>query len=778
MKFIQTYSIEEYNFGTQTITAIVSDSFADLFSITDGIESDILLFENVKEDLSTKEDTFALDELSFSIDEFACSSENDKNLLSFILESNNSEKNRYISIYFGEVNLENRLFLGKIHTDFSGDDKLWFSEEFDININPIRVYKFKALTLNYSLLDKVFLTKPIMKNGTVITVSGIQLNQGLYSLLNSPGIQTLFNAEFTEKLSYRNAYFQPLGRLWWIVSLYLELSSLILTELEGTEVEYNLLESELGFEVNAVAFDFYNKFINVFKTKRLALKLTSGLQGEDWSSVLIHRRMIDPSYGNAQVNTPETPDELFANELYYDELPFSFKSLNTVTEIIVALAKNLGCFLDIKVNDLNVFNLKFINRSSLVEDDFTYLIGASEAKIDTSYDYNREEVIYYANANNWADDGISKIDNNKGELKYGTSILSLKYTEKEKKKLLLSSSVVFVTGDSWKGTIPDSSGFAPLNIIFENELISVDLHHIERIHTGIYVATQVFEDDLITEFGAEQIIFRPALQIYTQVQGKDQIFPTLSAYITYLNNYDKGFYQTEYDITIPYWNGFSKNTDGSLPKWSNLKKGSKILLSEEVKTLIDGEFINETVTREYVVVSITRSLDKPETKLKLQSSNRFAQTQWAGIVDDVNDLTTNIIIGPAEGSPAFAIENNSKPYVIEDGETIGAGEATALKFNGKIVKGINHTSQNAEVNGIALIGGTGGETINVIEEGQIGFPFYEFVEGKVFLRKSTGLNLSQIPLEVNTAEENRYTILGNAVSENTLEINIREYILQ
>jgi len=151
----------------------------------------------------------------------------------------------------------------------------------------------------------------------------------------------------------------------------------------------------------------------------------------------------------------------------------------------------------------------------------------------------------------------------------------------------------------------------------------------ERLHTGLYIKTKPMEPTQIGRIGQTDI-WRPASRIYTKANDADLDFDSLAKYVNYILSRDKHYYETEYNLTVPFWNGFSKSEDGSYASWKNIKLGSKIKLAETVKRFDNGSWIEEEIQRDYVVVGIEINLQKPETKLKLHNLERFAFGWWEG----------------------------------------------------------------------------------------------------------------------------------------------------
>ena len=130
----------------------VSDSYSEIFSLSGGVETDIFSVGSLKQDLNLSESKFAIDELDFSINQASCKTDNDRNALAFTLEC--KDKFRVCAVFFIKgseaPNNDNLLFLGSLNNKVSGDDLYWSSLPFGTLINPIREYKFSALSLDIS----------------------------------------------------------------------------------------------------------------------------------------------------------------------------------------------------------------------------------------------------------------------------------------------------------------------------------------------------------------------------------------------------------------------------------------------------------------------------------------------------------------------------------------------------------------------------------------------------------------------------------------------------
>src|SRR5574344_328076 len=261
MKFYQTYFIDEYKFGKKGITFIVSDNYSELVSVAGGVQTDIVSIENFKQDLNLSEAEFAVDELSFSVNGAAANKETDANCLAFLLEAKSSQ--RFVALYLGNygsvLSSDNLLFLGKIDNKVTGDDLKWTGGNFATLINPIRVYKFSALSLDIALLeDCVF-------NGDVYNANSVRVDNIYDRLKGADGeytaITDLCDRYYILSNRYKNDvinYNLPhIIDLYQALNLYLTNASAMLEDLYGTSITFNLLDTDLPFKAAATNYEIH-----------------------------------------------------------------------------------------------------------------------------------------------------------------------------------------------------------------------------------------------------------------------------------------------------------------------------------------------------------------------------------------------------------------------------------------------------------------------------------------------------------------------------------------
>jgi hypothetical protein len=230
-------------------------------------------------------------------------------------------------------------------------------------------------------------------------------------------------------------------------------------------------------------------------------------------------------------------------------------------------------------------------------------------------------------------------------------------------------------------------------------------------------------------------------------------------------------------LTVPYWNAFSKNADGSNSSWKNIKLGSKVKIAETVKRFHNGNWLEEDIQRDFVVVGIEINLQKPETKLKLHSLERFAYGWWEGNEGLLPSFIMSNLNSKYVAEDSTIVQN----YEIEEGEEILLGDAVMLLQSGRIAKSKSRSIYNNKTIGIAKESGSGNESILVQISGRVVSDSYAFTNiGKqVYARtNSNGLNIFENILDSPNYSEDMVICLGTIDSPNSFILKIAEFIYE
>ena len=800
MNYRQTYKFREDGLGWQSVLFVVSDDYNELYSVI-GNETDIFLLENIKQDLNTEEGRFAIDELTFSINQASCKDDNDLKALFFVMDASDIRVNRYCAIFFDdEPNIDSLMFIGKVNSKLSGEDLLWRSEEYKVNIDPLREYSFTALSFDISILEEARITGDIYK---IVDNQEIRIDN-ISERWEANDLQA-YKDVFKHRLFYgldRNVigalvtqYFRPLGNIYDVLNKYLELSENIINEKLNIPMTFNLLNSSLGISLQPTGYDVYSYGDNQnpiprseWIPKQVQNTVDAEITNDSTKAIYIHYKLVNP-----YIHKMLPFNVNLANSISNTNRQNSFYAFSSVADILFEIAKSFACYVRLTYKAGDNIDIEFLSRGALYENNYTYIIGVNDANFDTSSIQITKKNRYYSTSNNYAKDGFDRFaeDSSRNPIVSNSyeEDFKLRSFEKEKynleyEKLIFSISPTLFTGAN---RLPFTH-CEPLNFLpsptyvikesWEEPHQITDKDNIllpsEYLHSGIFIELPQAPESEVNTFLNGHKVVRPASGLVTKIDGVNKHFNSLHDYVNETMARDKQYYEIEYSITVPYWNGFAKSENGSNPNWRNIKLGSKIQLSEVVKRYINNNWTTQRITRDYVVVGIERNLQQPETKLKLHSLERFAYGYWDGALSDLPDDEFSMI--PTD---KFVGIDYVEYEIHDDANPINCGDAVMIVDSNKIARTINISEYYGKTIGIALEAGEAGDFIKVQISGRVVCNDYNFAQptGQVFARiNNYGLNVTETILPEAITTENMVIILGKKVSNNSFILDIKEFI--
>jgi hypothetical protein len=830
MTFKQQYQFTEYGLGKTSVRFLVTDKWEDVFKSdieleqyeydeqVDGFDVNIFQLQSVKQDLTIESGKYAVDQLNFSINQSSCRTEQDINAMSFCNDAANVNYNRICAVFMlaeGAVpSTDTLLFVGKIDYKISATDKIWSSSKWSGVINPIREYKYTSSTFDISMLEKCKLTERIAdyEDNTITNVMTRLLADDTFR---------------TNTFAYRNCYKStantqiyhcPTGSLFDIINNYLSIASEVIKELldlsdfilsfkesslgiKVAPVEFNLKTDEDGYDTGMLLTDGMGMYVNA--TTRIELIVRASESEDGKSNPYLHQRMVATAYG-ARYTDPDIMEKAY-----------SFESKKNVSDILFEIAKDFACYVFSTLKSATEIELELRPRSTLVENEYTYLIGVKDANIDAGSTINEKDNAFYANANNytmeeweennkhWFDASVVSGDivspkpgfpngdlyaskenlSDKTNLVYEQNGINKERDGVDVQKLMLSTSPIywrFFSTGTYYPVYPLNTTYLYSDdykgvcfMLFHGAL--VPLPALERIHTGIYVKN-----------GTD---YRFASGIYVKINNVDCYFENLSKYVEYCIKRDRQYYESEYQLTVPFWSGFSKNVDGSDYGWKKLLLGSKIKLTEEVRHYV-GHWVDEDVDTDYVVVSKEINLQKPETKIKLHYAGRFAFGFNATAITP-KENGYNEQFQPV-GTPVIVTQR----YVVQIGCTLKKGDAVRILENNKIKKAYSISDDSIfdddgyvivagkQVVGVCLadIVGDGTTQVEVQISGEFINPDYVWNlsgNGFVYCRATDDTPIPNVidePLTDKTSDEDSYIVMGKMTGEYSFIIGMGEYI--
>ena len=461
MTFYQEHIVQEAGFGTQTIRITVSDSVSGLYlkNVECNYECDCIKTDSTKETLTLADNKFGIGEMKFDINGAATlNSDGNKFVNAFLLEADDRTKSRFIAIFFNPPEqsdpdyktklLANVVFRGKINYNIQGKDIDWKGAIYSGTINPLRDWSFQALSIDFSLLEKILINDRI-------TLDGGTSIRGIFGHIdggsppdNAERITTIeTDAIFKPRLAYQgypesypwNYYTDPawfynhfyrLGSLFKAIQLLFNKGADILNGIyPGQNFTITLLESTLTLKVQPIGFGLTKRNLYVpypgatlpvpqidikandapciySVAKNIQLKITQGNDNEIAddlvSPIFFHERMFDYSLNIDSMSWSATRGET--------EKSFGFRQYNNLSELLFEIARSLRCFVNLNLTPNNDIQVQFISVDGIVEANNTELIDVNDASINLSGNSNEgKPTTYYALANNLAMDGIDCI---------------------------------------------------------------------------------------------------------------------------------------------------------------------------------------------------------------------------------------------------------------------------------------------------------------------------------------------------------------------------------
>jgi hypothetical protein len=742
----QTNSWREDGYGEVTILFVVSETYAGLFmsSIT---EANIFELEDVKRKINRGSGGSLETELNLSIDEAKVKTTSDIAALNFVKAAIDPAIKRFAAIFINTGSAgspNNSLFTGLLQPEFEGEDHVWSGSDYDTVITPISRWSvqskpysevaFEAVPMS-DLIDEIsdtwIATNVYDRNGYFQNIDGgkttqvkieqlVSLDKVLRELadqmetkLNTGGFGSI-NLVFDES---------PLPGRWfparWFTSL--ESEYLYARYIESGETEW--------------ISSYYNVF-KCFSDDGIALKLNP-----DGSSSTDEQAFV--SWGLFKLLDDE-PNKDSAKEYMATRYESFF-------EFLEALALNFGCYLDTYWEDTSTLHIAFKRRQDFITTQIYLKTAAPTPKRKISPEI--EEVIKVI--------GYSNYYSMEGPRTYGTSKTRLDdeltvsrikdhhFVDdpgKAAKLFLTISPTSFLPPFSGRHRLRAQSHVKYINGVKE----TLPDYENFGLSTAIYIYVDAYPD-----FNSYQPTryFTPVGMFALSHEGTDSQTSKLADYINYLNGVDDAASQIEYNIDVPYYYGFSENSDGSSPDWRVLDVGKKIVL--------DGV--------DYSIVEASWKMNEPLVSLVLQGIQRFdfdEPSAGLSLFSPKSEGLTEIL--PPEGLDDIYIYHTAA-------EAITAGNVVSLKTDGTVELSRANNLHYGRFLGVAMFDADAGETVTIKTYGTYYNADYSFTPGQIYIRNMAGsdFNLSQTILQWKGTSEDMVVKVANAIDANSITFDFR-----
>jgi len=779
MKITQTYKYKEDGSGDVTVSFIISDSPNELFAEGTGdvFTTDIFMLNSIKKQLELEESKFAIDELTMEINEVSTlDNEDDQKILSILLNAANDRKNLYCMQCFGDVSEEteediienNLVFSGMLVPEFSGNDIVHFGEEYSPEMHPYRAYNFTFHSMDMSVLELCKCTDTILDNdGEEVDNLYTRLSASSWSAVKALRIGRTshlgyYGGNATYGMFNATATLSNNAKVSAIFDLMLSECENILNDIDGDTYTIQLENCDVPLRGKPQAISKFNSESDYNKYKGLSLfpthlidaqgtfdtdytnsikpiRIKGDEDNENYSQLCVHIGMVSP-----MVLDNGDEEDAWNQERLGKESNFkTYLSLDNIVEILSEFARSLLLIPKFQWLPNNTISIALVPRADIVEDEITYIRDTESASIDVKSEID-DDIPHYANRSTvWSNElslvsakteikGINDENYPKNDSNNVKSALHTIGTGVYKPNDLQDKSprAVFINASCEPSTTEGKWGTPDYTLFRISNGTTYPYYQYLHITTNLfYIITEAPEEHQI-EALMSPYVMRPLRSLFANIDGVDKEFYTIQQLLHYYQNNNKVKYSVEYELNVPFWTQFSKETDGSDAKWNNIRLGSVVRINER-RLQKDGEtWEYVTPYNDYIVVGIEYDLKKPNTKLSLVKQGKFNITDYVGSIS--SGIPDNAGIFPqANENDGYT---SSIGFEIDTDEVISNGDAVFVNDDGKIgkatcLRGTDSVNYYRNV-GIALASGEETEFIPVVFFGIVQRSDYSFTIGQ------------------------------------------------
>lgn len=505
-----------------------------------------------------------------------------------------------------------------------------------------------------------------------------------------------------------------------------------------------------------------------------------------------------------------------------------------VFTMLAKVAAAFGCDLAVSLSELGVYSVKIVNLQNAISDEI-FIRGIKSGSINISSQLEDSPINFYSRANDYLVDGHDTFSMrwvasaNLGLGDYGLDTGDPKYIKASdriseqndqihlldriysiKSEMLmfsLNSGVINVrtkianlNEDWWddykKYYKKEWRTNVEANGLWHNEPLSAqrgpditleyppvfDMEewiHPNLFNNGLFIVSEIDSEkepriaEIVAEYSGPTTVIRPANKVYFNVDNVDTVYDTLGDYVNHIRGRDVQYFETEYEMEVPFINGFSLSQDGSNPSFKNLRLGSLVHANEKIRAFIaDWEVL--TSEKDYVVQGIEIDIWGLTTSINLLRRSRYRFTSIIGALSPIvsNELTPKTL----------EINNDS---TVKSALATGSGmrgDAVKILSDGSVIRALPHSSQDGLLYGIALNDFYDGQRVFIQVAGKFTFDSNFSNESfKYLVVRPPALshpgNVFDVPLLAKSSTEDQILILGKKIAPDTVQIEIRERVI-
>lgn len=803
--------------GLRSITfrAIVTDTYAELFTSAEAPLVDMFRVGKLKQEIDPETARFSEDELELEMDYAMCATADDLACFTLLLEAQNPTEERFIIVFINEGAGYKQIFRGIIDPKMSGEDYLWNGAAFSITPNPARLWKMNARVYNSAVLDIKF-DDFFPQEGTVDGIIDVWENA---NVANRKGYSLTDLRDYLDNPTGKTygAYFGALVDLNKVLRLMLDYAELyneavnLRAVIDRIVLPYTFLVDKIRpWYVRRKGDNGQHVVRSVFmytRTPKTLGRIALGDTGRDTS--------ISPIVESSATINPEDRRP-FVNYFLFRERTTLEKGLGVHTQarsllgLFYEIARSFGLFVEFTYDDDGILHIRFVSREQVFYDDEgnllrTYFADTEKASLSS------EPVIIKASTESWvglsnpyAVDGLETYERRTFAGDQATSTdLYKEYSSNKNRVLLTISPTLYktstVNGNGRNADMVNRKSTATIDydaetgnvaiheIWYEGEgniyhntvcyardedaetLDNADAIRMADIHTGIYAYTSDTDYISTASVGYGEEIkpydftssgsywcYRPLSGLQISVDGEIKTYNTLTDYINEMIGRDGTFIKREYSLDMPYLTRYRTVSDGA-ESYFNISCGRTVSL--------DGA--------DWSITSLERDLDTLGTTVKLRLLERYVGSQSVPDDEDAEGILSGI--DPTEYGTTVP-PSIVRYYQID--EEINIGEPVILNSSGTVSRAFPTADSYGKVIGICL-GSYVGDFSTVIPVCVSGIcdARLQYAPGKRIWLRDLARHIGDSPISAPDADECLYQSVGYALEGGLMFVEISEPVL-